>query len=231
MCPAVLMRSESSVQWRVGPHAPVLDGLTEAEITYVTNLSTARPVPTLPHEREEHLRAWLKDVRTSPAAVRLLDATPTPLDQHPLSLAVAASLNRLCTRAGPELVVLTDSYVTDPLRTVSLMRSHTPHLPVVIGDGITVGPLVIPGLTPCTRCLDLARRDADSTWPLLAVQLAQLEAAVGAAHFALASSLAVVTVADQFNGRGWHAGSEGVGCFDLSIHPECGCATDSVTRD
>lgn len=34
-----------------------------------------------------------------------------------------------------------------------------------------VGPFVHPGRTPCLRCLDLTRRDADPAWPTLLPQL------------------------------------------------------------
>ncbi|WP_345673837.1 TOMM precursor leader peptide-binding protein [Yinghuangia aomiensis] len=38
-----------------------------------------------------------------------------------------------------------------------------------------VGPFVQPGLTPCSRCLDLHRRDRDPAWPRLLTQLAAVE--------------------------------------------------------
>lgn len=46
------------------------------------------------------------------------------------------------------------------------------HLPVVLDeDRIRVGPLVIPGVTPCLTCLDLHRTDWDRAWPALLPQL------------------------------------------------------------
>ncbi len=54
-----------------------------------------------------------------------------------------------------------------------LLRSGVPHLLATVRDGIgTVGPLVIPGRTPCLRCVDLHRTDRDRAWPLLLAQLA-----------------------------------------------------------
>ena len=38
-------------------------------------------------------------------------------------------------------------------------------------DRVRVGPLVIPGLTPCLTCLDLNRTDWDHAWPALLPQL------------------------------------------------------------
>ncbi|OKL48068.1 hypothetical protein [Boudabousia marimammalium] len=49
---------------------------------------------------------------------------------------------------------------------------HIPHLAVSLSDlGATVGPLVQPGATPCTHCVDLHRTDHDSSWPRLQQQL------------------------------------------------------------
>lgn len=49
-----------------------------------------------------------------------------------------------------------------------------PHLHVgVLGERAIVGPLVVPGRTSCLRCAHLHRRDADASWPLIAVQWGQ----------------------------------------------------------
>lgn len=54
-----------------------------------------------------------------------------------------------------------------------LMRSGVPHLVATTYERVgVVGPLVVPGLTPCLRCLDLHRVDRDPDWPLVAAQLA-----------------------------------------------------------
>jgi hypothetical protein len=51
-------------------------------------------------------------------------------------------------------------------------RHGISHLPVVLDeDRVRVGPVVIPGLTPCLTCLDLNRTDWDSAWPALLPQL------------------------------------------------------------
>jgi bacteriocin biosynthesis cyclodehydratase domain-containing protein len=47
-----------------------------------------------------------------------------------------------------------------------------PHLPVVVRETTAlIGPLVIPGRTPCCRCVELARGDRDPAWPSLSAQL------------------------------------------------------------
>jgi hypothetical protein len=54
-----------------------------------------------------------------------------------------------------------------------LVRSDVPHIKVVVREAMAiVGPLVLPGMTACLRCLELARTDRDPAWPLIAAQLA-----------------------------------------------------------
>lgn len=62
------------------------------------------------------------------------------------------------------------------------------HLPVALRDGRgVVGPLVLPGRSPCLRCLDLARTDRDPAWPLVAAQLAT-QAPTAAPHTVAATA-------------------------------------------
>lgn len=61
-----------------------------------------------------------------------------------------------------------DRWLTDHLRSVGL-----PHLVVRLEpERAVVGPFVLPGASPCIRCLDLQRCDLDPDWPLLVAQLA-----------------------------------------------------------
>lgn len=43
-------------------------------------------------------------------------------------------------------------------------------------DRAVVGPLTVAGWSPCTRCLDMSRRDRDPAWPYLLAQLALRQA-------------------------------------------------------
>ncbi|MCX6434062.1 MAG: hypothetical protein NTX29_15240 [Actinobacteria bacterium] len=91
---------------------------------------------------------------------------------------VAASLDAagLTVTDGPHasLTILADSRHPDVPAHFDHDAQQAPHLPVsVLGERATVGPLVVPGRTGCMRCAHLHRRDADSAWPLLAVQWAQ----------------------------------------------------------
>ncbi|MFQ6326983.1 hypothetical protein ACLMAL_12710 [Nocardia sp. CWNU-33] len=71
-----------------------------------------------------------------------------------------------------DLVVLTDSLVIDPRLANDLVLHRIPHLHVRIRDNKgVIGPLVLPGMTSCLRCVDLIRCRYDPDWPLLAAQL------------------------------------------------------------
>lgn len=74
-----------------------------------------------------------------------------------------------------EIGVVVDcaDYVLPRRRYAPLMADDVPHLVVIAEDlGATVGPFVVPGRTPCVRCDDLHRLDADRAWAAIATQLA-----------------------------------------------------------
>ena len=75
---------------------------------------------------------------------------------------------------GPaaDLVVLIEHGAADALAAEYLVGADVPHLSVVVREGtIVVGPLVLPGSSPCLRCLDLHRADRDPAWPRILAQL------------------------------------------------------------
>lgn len=52
------------------------------------------------------------------------------------------------------------------------LRDDTAHLPVAMERGrTTVGPLVLPGESPCLSCRDGHERDRDADWPRMHAQL------------------------------------------------------------
>lgn len=77
---------------------------------------------------------------------------------------------------GLDLVVLAPrdglaAYAPDPVVAEPLITTGTPHLyaGVVEGTGV-VGPLVLPGVSPCAGCLMRHRAEREPTWPLLVAQ-------------------------------------------------------------
>jgi hypothetical protein len=71
-----------------------------------------------------------------------------------------------------DLVVLADSVVVPEEVSAALHAEGVDHLPVLLRDGLgVVGPLVLPGRSPCLRCVELGRADRDPAWPTVATQI------------------------------------------------------------
>lgn len=151
-----------------------------------------------------------------------------------LGYEVVTGDNELADRAA--LAVISAPWVVTPGRYLPFLRRDVPHLAIVFDDtGARVGPLVEPGSGPCLRCLDLARRDADAAWPVIAAQLAGRPAASCAPRAALdASALAASVIDDRLaHGRSPLAAAsftlERPGALPRrrrhEPHPECGCRT------
>jgi bacteriocin biosynthesis cyclodehydratase domain-containing protein len=90
------------------------------------------------------------------------------------------------------VVVLAPPTSVLPPEWLAAVRHH-PHLPVVIRETTAViGPFVLPGRTPCLRCLELTRGDRDPAWPALAAQLIGHAHGVEPCDIALASAAASI---------------------------------------
>jgi hypothetical protein len=99
----------------------------------------------------------------------------------------------------PDLVVLADAVVPDPLVVAALRAEGIDHLPVSVRDGAgIVGPLVLVGRSPCLGCVELGRAARDPAWPLVAAQLtgrsgsAEPEAVVAAGALGAAQALVLL---------------------------------------
>lgn len=107
------------------------------------------------------------------------------------------------------------------------LRHDTPHLPVSFERGsVTVGPLVIPGSSPCLSCRDGHERDRDPAWPRLHAQLIGRDAgAIRAATVAVAASLvARLLRADADEGQVVRLSADGSRAWhSLTFHAECRC--------
>jgi hypothetical protein len=110
------------------------------------------------------------------------------------------------------------------------LREDTPHLPIAFEPGrVSVGPLVIPGHTPCLSCRDADDTDRDPAWPLLHAQLigqgaGPLRAGRIAAGAVLAARLlangegGMVAQISEDGSRAWRA---------VSFHEGCRCRGQS----
>jgi len=120
---------------------------------------------------------------------------------------------------------------------LAAVRRRT-HLFVAVRDvTAVVGPLVVPGHTPCLRCLELGRGERDPAWPRLAAQLVGEPAEVDPCDVVLATSAAALTAAQlltlvdgverpatmggvlELTGAGGRVRRRSV-----SSHPGCGCS-------
>lgn len=122
-----------------------------------------------------------------------------------------------------------------------LVSAGVPHLVVAAASVARVGPLVVPGVTACLRCEDLARADRVADWPEIALRWA-LAAPDDPTEVTLRSVCAEVTrrleaIADFGFGRLLNESGEagllaraqtqsGGGAWEHHHpmrHPECGC--------
>ncbi len=94
----------------------------------------------------------------------------------------------------PEIAVIVVRDAISAQDRAGWARSPLAHLPVVVGDHRAVlGPVILhtaPG--PCLLCLDLARRDRDTAWPLIAAQICDsIDDGTGQVHTNLLLTAAV----------------------------------------
>lgn len=76
------------------------------------------------------------------------------------------------------------------LQLAPYLRDDVPHLPVAFErDAAVVGPLVIPGRTPCLSCRDAHEMARDPAWPLLHAQLVGRATSVTASRIAQAAAM------------------------------------------
>ena len=134
----------------------------------------------------------------------------------------------------PDLVILTPPGGVPTPEPPRLL----PHLlSEVRGEVGVVGPLVVPGTSPCLHCLDLARTDRDPGWPAIAVQLATQRRAAPPCDGVLAVAVAAQTVMQALgflDGQGLPSAAGGT--LEMTapdwrwrrrswqLHPDCDCA-------
>ncbi len=83
---------------------------------------------------------------------------------------------------GPDadLLVVLSTGEPDRAALADAVRCRVTHLVVVVdGDAVRIGPLVIPGQTPCVGCTDLHRATWDPAWLALVPQFGRRPAGAG----------------------------------------------------
>ena len=135
--------------------------------------------------------------------------------------------------AKPDLVVLLSEGPLDRERTDEMVREGRAHLVVESGpDTWTVGPLVVPGVTACLRCVDATLAEEDDRRAVVVSQLVGNEVPSDALLQSLALSWAVRDARTYLAGRtpaSWSA-SVILTRDDEPVvrpwlrHPHCGCA-------
>lgn len=113
------------------------------------------------------------------------------------------------------------------LQLAHYLREDTSHLPVAIERGrTTVGPLVVPGVSPCLSCRDGHERDRDAAWPRMHAQLiGRGDARISAARVAEAGALAARLLAEpDADGTSVEVTAEGERVWrSVRFHEECRC--------
>jgi bacteriocin biosynthesis cyclodehydratase domain-containing protein len=140
---------------------------------------------------------------------------------------IAEELVRQLGRADePELVVLVAPWVIAPAEHGVWLRRDIAHLPVTVGETVTVGPLVVPGASACLHCVHLARRDADPAWPAIATQLHGRPAPLHSRTAVAEAAAFVARHLEAAPGTSWELdprdGRVSVAAWER--HPECSCA-------
>lgn len=118
-------------------------------------------------------------------------ASPWALRQSPPPASDGFDLVVIAPRDGLE------AYAPDPATAEPLLSTGTPHLyaGVIEGTGV-VGPLVLPGDSPCADCLMRGWAAREPSWPLMVAQWrSPRRSGVPACDIALATLVAGVTAA------------------------------------
>lgn len=106
------------------------------------------------------------------------------------------------------------------------LRDDIVHLPVALERGrTTVGPVIVPGSTPCLSCRDGHARDRDAAWPRLHAQLIGRDpGALSAARIAEAAALAAAVLRSEDAGAFVEVNDRGDRVWRrVTFHAGCRC--------
>ncbi len=134
---------------------------------------------------------------------------------------------------------------TDPELAHDLLAEDIAHYPVAVSGAMgRVGPLIIPGITPCLECLNLRETDRDRAWPALIDQIRLRHHRSRAQDATVAGLCAAVAVgeileyldqgAELWAARESHsymefrASDPAPAVVPVAPHPLCGCGWDHL---
>ncbi len=132
-------------------------------------------------------------------------------------------------KADPDLIISTGPIEWDYVQ--RWLSEGSPHLHInpAIGREIEVGPLVLPGVTPCLRCVTLTKRDngTSSRFEFIRSELPSAAAAYISGLIALAIGEYCATGLTPLRAAShWYDLLEPLRPPDIrhwNFHPECGC--------
>ncbi len=209
--------ASAAVRWR-GCGLPALEAARILALAGVHTMSAVDPRPVSP---ADPYPASLRGMARAEALARAVAETGAEVrwasSESPVTFEV------LSTHGAPDLV-----------STRELLARDVMHLLIVADeDGLTVGPVVAPGVTACAGCVAHSRADRDPRWPRIALQLGGASRD-GAAHLppecsSLGGALAAREVLSTLRGKRRAAGQWRVPALGeaswraVQPHEACGC--------
>ncbi|MER7559896.1 hypothetical protein ABTZ46_23345 [Nocardioides sp. NPDC126508] len=234
-------RDETRLQIGIDPprRAIVQDGVEVRRL--LTDLAAGRAV------EPDHLpgRHAMQQLGAAGLLMDADSAEPAPrlgFDGPPALVSAARALAGATPAApgaqrDPDLVVLLSEGPLDRERADELVREGRAHLTVESGpDTWTVGPLVVPGVTACLRCLDATLAEEDERRAVVVSQLVGNEVPGDALLQSLALSWAVRDARTYLARRtpaSWSASvvltrDDAPTIRPWRRHPYCGCSWDLI---
>ncbi len=173
----VLRREHDQVQIGLQPHHAVILDLTPDVRRTLDTLAVAGPAEGCDPEVMAALDTLGLLVQLPLARVR----PPRPaIEIRAYGASPLLGLDALVEDPGegdPQAVLLVGAGEIDRSEVDPLMQAGLPHCLVRFMEGdALIGPLVMPGVSPCVRCLDAHQRDHDPRWPLLVASHARASA-------------------------------------------------------
>lgn len=248
--PATILRLDPSHQplWRDGTRLQFgLDRRAEIEVTepwqdaLLARLARGIPSETFDvvahscgaprraaHEMLATIRPALRTPRATPPRVHVsseqLPATALLWTRETLH-AEGLLLTDAADRGSVALVTVRGAAATRAFAT--LLAEDRAHLPVAFDEGgASIGPLVVPGRTPCLHCRDAAAAEQDPAWPLIHAQMIERDPGeISAARVVEATTIAARMLSDARTGGLWlRISRDGERSrHPLRFHAECQC--------